>query len=261
MTIEELINYLNDNVITDVRFDPYIKEKMKNDIVSSKEDIREAKELLKGENYSRVVITSKMDIEGEDIKNLVSEIKENLKDTESYIIGDSPMAIEMNKTFNDELNLITILTMVFIFVVVAITFKSIIIPTILVLIIQCAVYTTMGILSLVGGNVYFISLLIVQAVLMGATIDYAIVYTTYYLEHRKNFDVKQAIIESYNKSIHTIITSSLILTICTLVVAIFTSAAASRICETISEGTICATILIIFILPGTLAAMNKIIKK
>ena len=142
-----------------------------------------------------------------------------------------------------------------------ITFRSLIIPTVLVLTIQCAVYTTMGILSLVGGNVYFISLLIVQAVLMGATIDYAIVYTTYYLEHRKNFDAKQAIIESYNKSIHTIITSSLILTICTLVVAIFTNAAASRICETISEGTICATILIIFVLPGTLATINKIIKR
>ena len=261
MTIEQLIDYLNDDVITDSRFDSYIKDNIKDDIVSSKDKVKEAKELLKGINYSRIIITSKLDIEGKEIENLVIKMKEDLKDTENYIIGDSPMSVEMNNSFNKELELITILTMIFIFVVVAITFKSIIIPIILVLIIQCAVYTTMGILSLFGGNVYFISLLIVQAVLMGATIDYAIVYTTYYLEHKNNFDIKQAIKESYNKSMHTIITSSLILTICTLVVAIFTSAAASRICETISEGTICATILIIFVLPGTLAALNKLIKK
>lgn len=261
MTIEELIDYLNTDIIQDTRFDPYIKNEMRKDIINSKEDIKEAKDLLIGENYSRIVITSKMEVEGEDVKNLISEMKENLADTENYIIGDSPMAAEMSETFNDELNLITILTIIFIFVVVAVTFRSLIIPTVLVLTIQCAVYTTMGILSLIGGNVYFISLLIVQAVLMGATIDYAIVYTTYYLENRENFDVKQAITEAYNKSIHTIITSSLILTICTLVVAIFTSASASKICETISEGAICATVLIIFILPGVLASMNKILKK
>ena len=92
------------------------------------------------------------------------------------------MAYEISKSFNKELNLITIFTMIAIFIVVAITFKSFIIPLILVFIIQCAVYITMSILSLTGTNCYFISLLIVQSILMGATIDYAIVYTTYYIE-------------------------------------------------------------------------------
>ena len=96
------------------------------------------------------------------------------------------MAYEMSQSFDNELNTITIITMIAIFIVVAITFKSITIPVILVLTIQTAVYLTMGILSIIGDNVYFISILIVQSILMGATIDYAILYTSYYLEHRRS---------------------------------------------------------------------------
>ena len=171
------------------------------------------------------------------------------------------MAYEISKTFDNELNFITIITMLAIFVVVAITFKSLIIPIILVLIIQCAVYLTMGILSFTGQNVYFIAILIVQSILMGATIDYAILYTSYYLEHRRKLSVKESVIESYNKSIHTILTSSSILTIVTLIIASFTSAIASKICKTISAGTICSTILILFLLPAVLAFCDKLIIK
>ena len=171
------------------------------------------------------------------------------------------MAYEMSQTFQNELNFITVLTMVLIFVVVAITFKSAIIPLILVLMIQCAVYMTMGILSFTGEKVYFISILIVQSILMGATIDYAILYTSYYLEHRKTMDIKEAIINSYNKAIHTILTSASILIIVTLIVGNFASAIASRICKTISQGTLCSAILILVLLPAVLAACDKIIMR
>ena len=120
---------------------------------------------------------------------------------------------------------------------------------------------TMGILSFSGQNVYFISILIVQSILMGATIDYAILYTSYYLEHRKVYDIKQSIIASYNKSIHTILTSSSILIIVTLIVAKFATAIASKICKTISEGTICSTILILTLLPAILATCDRFIVK
>lgn len=259
MTIEALVNYLNNDVLKDSRFDEYIKDNRRNDILNANDDINDSKDLLIGDNYSRMIITSKMSAEGEDIKLFVSNLKEELKDTDSYVIGNSPMAIEINETFDDELNLITILTMVFIFIVVALTFKSNIIPIALVLTIQCSVFTTMGILSLLGTRVYFISLLVVQAILMGATIDYAIVYTSYYLEFRKKLNVKEAMIGAYNNSIHTIITSSLILCSCTLIVALLTNAACAKICETIAEGAFCSTLLIVFILPGVLASMDKII--
>ena len=94
---------------------------------------------------------------------------------------------------------------------------------------------------------------------MGATIDYAIVYTSYYKENREKHDVKNSIIKSYNKSIHTIISSSSILIIVTLVVSNFSDAIAAKICETISQGAFAATLLILLVLPGTLAATDRLI--
>ncbi len=261
LTIEEFVRYLNEDILTDSRFDDYIEDEMRKDITDAKTTIDDAKELLAGESYSRVVINSKFDPESEETFAFIQNVKDLLKDNsiEGYVIGNSPMAYEMSGTFNGELDFITVITMIAIFIVVEITFKSILIPIILVLIIQCAVYMTMGILSFSGQGVYFISILIVQSILMGATIDYAILYTSYYLENRKNMGIKDALVSSYNGSIHTILTSSSILIIVTLIVANFASAIASKICRTISEGTLCSTILILGLLPAILAICDKII--
>ena len=263
MTVEQFVNYLNDDILKDSRFDDFIEDDMRQDIIDAKDSVKEAKDLLIGERYSRVVINTKLAPETDETFNFIQKIKDDLGGSleEFYIIGDSPMAYEMSQTFQNELNFITVLTMVLIFIVVAITFKSAIIPLILVLMIQCAVYMTMGILSFTGEKVYFIAILIVQSILMGATIDYAILYTSYYLEHRKTMDIKEAIINSYNKAIHTILTSASILIIVTLIVGNFASAIASRICKTISQGTLCSAILILVLLPAVLAACDKIIMR
>lgn len=234
---------------------------MKSKIKNANNKMSDAKELLTNNGYSRVILNTKFAFEGEETFEFIDDLKKSLDD-EIYVIGDSPMAYEMSKSFNDELNFITILTMIAIFIVVAITFKSIIIPLILVLIIECAVYITMSILSISGTNVYFISLLIVQSILMGATIDYAIVYTTYYLEMRnKKKSIKDSIIEAYNRSIHTILCSSSILVIVTLIVGNFASQIAAKICMTLSKGSLCAALLILFILPPILAILDKWIIK
>ena len=260
MTIEEFINYLNDDIIKDPRFEDFISSDKRTTIVDAKKTIDKSKKLIVSKKYSRAVLNTKYSYEDKDAYDFVNKIKNRVGDKKGiYVVGNSPMAVEMSKTFNGELNRITILTMLFIFLVVAVTFKDLIIPFILVLIIQTAVYITMSFISITGGSVYFISVLIVQAILMGATIDYAIVYTSYYLESRSKLDVKESLINAYNKSIHTILSSSSILIIVTLVVANFASAIAAKICETISQGTLASTILILFALPGTLAACDKLI--
>ena len=258
MTIEEFINYLNEDILTDNRFDYFIDSNKRNDIISSKEEINDAKKLLIGKKYSRAIINTKYDSESDETFDFIKNVQKEIT-SDNYIIGNSPMAYEMSKTFNSELNFITILTMIFIFIVVVCTFKSLLIPIILVLLIQTAVYLTMGIMSFNGGTVYFIALLIVQSILMGATIDYAILYTSYYIESRNTLNIKDSIINSYNKSIHTILTSSSILIIVTLIVGHFTSAITSKICMTISKGTLSSALLILILLPQVLAACDKII--
>lgn len=260
ITIEDLTDYLSHKVINDKRFSSFIDDNKKNKITMADNMINKSKKLLVSDNYSRIILNTHYEFENKDTYKFVNELKNNFKgDKGVYVVGSSPMAVEMNKTFNNELNKITLLTMLFIFLVVAITFRDLIIPFILVLIIQTAVYITMSAISITGGNVYFISLIIVQAILMGATIDYAIVYTSYYRESRLKNDVKTSIVKAYNKSIHTILSSSSILIIVTLVVSNFASAISAKICETISQGAFAATLLILLVLPGTLAATDKLI--
>lgn len=260
MTVEEFVNYLNSDILMDEKFDDFIDNDMKQTITKAKKEIDKAKQLIVSNRYSRVILNTKYPFEAEETFDFIQTLEKDIGDNDGiYIVGNSSMAVEMSRTFNDELNKITLLTMIFIFIVVAITFKSLLIPLILVLIIQCAVYITMSFISITGGSVYFISLLIVQAILMGATIDYAIVYTSYYKESRLKMDVKDSIINAYNKSIHTIISSSSILIIVTLIVAHFASAIAAKICETISQGAFASVILILLILPGVLASCDKFI--
>ncbi len=260
MTIEEFIQYLNSDILTDARFDDFISSSKRTTIIDAKKTVDKSKALIVSDRYSRVVLNTKYAAENEDTYQFIHSIQDEIGNKDDiYLVGNSPMAVEMSKTFDDELNRITLLTMLFIFVVVAFTFKDLIIPFVLVLIIQTAVYITMSAISLTGSSVYFISLLIVQAILMGATIDYAIVYTSYYREARQKVGIKEAIIQAYNGSIHTILSSSSILIIVTLIVANYASAIAAKICETISEGTFAAAILILFLLPGVLATTDKLI--
>ncbi len=260
MTIEQFVNYLNSNIITDKRFNDFISKSKRATIKDAKKTVAKSKKLIVSDKYSRVVLNTKYAAENKETYKFINSIKDKIGDKDDiYVVGNSPMAVEMSKTFNKELNKITILTMIFIFIVVAVTFKDLIIPFVLVIIIQTAVYITMSAISITGGSVYFISLLIVQAILMGATIDYAIVYTSYYRESRLTMGIKESIINAYNKSIHTIISSSSILIIVTLIVANFASAIAAKICETISQGTLAAVLLILFLLPGVLATTDKLI--
>ncbi|MBQ6510897.1 MMPL family transporter [Candidatus Saccharibacteria bacterium] len=262
MTIENFVYYLNDSILPDSRFEKYIDDDMKNTIADARSTVENGKRQLIGSKYSRFVLNTQYPVESEETFTFVKQAQADLKEagvSEFYIIGNSPMSYEISQTFNDELNFITILTIIFIFVVVLLTFRSFSIPVVLVSLIQCAVFLAMGIMAFLDGSVYFIALLIVQSILMGATIDYAILYTSYYIEHRKIYNKEDALIKSYEKSLGAILTSALIVILVTLVVGYFTSDAAAKICIALSQGAFCSLILVVFLLPSLLSALDRFV--
>ena len=118
--------------------------------------------------------------------------------------------------------------------------------------------------NLLGNSIYYLPLLIVQCILMGATIDYGILYTSYYVEARNNMGVKEAVIFALNNSIHTIMTSGAILITVTLAIGILLPSsqyAISAILLTIARGGISSTVLVVFILPSVMAALDKFVIK
>lgn len=132
----------------------------------------------------------------------------------------------------------------------------------MVLIVQCGVYITISVVGLQGYSIYYLALIIVECMLMGATIDYGILFTNYYREMRQKNSVKEALQEAYNGSIHTILTSGLILILVTGIIGYCVSdPTIGQICRTISTGALSATLLILFILPGLLSTFDRLITR
>lgn len=262
LTLEELINFIIQN---QNNFKNMINDDMFLEINNANNMIQETKKMFVGENYSIINISTSYKEESKDTFTFIDKLDKECKNKlngKYYFIGNSIMNYEMSNNFNYEMNKLTIITIVLIFLVVLLTFKSVIIPLILVLLIQCAVYLLMTIIKIMDLKVYYLSLLIVQSILMGATIDYAILFTNYYLESRKNSSIKISLKETYNKSIHTILTSSMIMIIITGVLGfIFTDPAIGEICHIIAIGVTLAVLLILFVLPSIITLFDKYITK
>ena len=180
----------------------------------------------------------------------------------AYLIGESPMAWEMSTTFGAEMNRMTIITAASVFAVVLLVYRTFAVPLLLVFLIQTSVYITMVIIRLQGSSIYYLAFLMVQSILMGATIDYAIVYSGYYREERKRSDILESVAGSYRKSINTILTSSLIIIVATFVLGYaFPNPTVGQICHTIAKGAASSLAMVLFVLPGTEAALDRFIKK
>lgn len=263
ITMYDFIGFVIDKVAGNEQFEPFFTEETLAQLEDAETLIDEGMEQLVGERHSRVIINTSYAEESDDtfafIAGLKSELEANL-DGNFYIVGNSAMAYEMNETFPTEMNNITWLTAIAIFIIVAIAFRSLSVPLVLVCVIQCAIFITMGSIYMQGNKIYYLPLLIVQCLLMGATVDYGILYTSYYREFRQMLTKKEAAIASLNHSVHTILTSASILIAVTGVLGFILRAsnpAISEILLIISRGGLASTVLVIFFLPGILLAFDR----
>lgn len=265
MSLVQMVHYLDENVSKDELYSEMIDDDMRDDIHDMREDLDEGAKLLEGEKYGRMLISSHYPEDSEETRAFMKQLEKDADDSfshDTYLIGNTPMAYETSRTFKGELNKITIITALFILLIVLLTFRRLTTPIVLVLIIQCAVFVTMGVLSLINFDMHYLALLIVQSIMMGATIDYAIIYSTYYVEKRRVMAPEDAIKASYKGSLQTILTSATILIAAVgLLSFAFTEEAISQICRILSLGCLSATLLVIFVLPGIMACLDRLIVK
>lgn len=264
MSIEKLFAHLSTDLVNDPVFSQVIGDDVKSQLAGAGTALTSGVEMLKGKNHSRMILQTSYSVESNQTTAFLDKLAAagEKMDGTLYLIGNSPMAYEMSQTFSGELLFITILTALAIFIIVAISFRSLIIPMILVLLVQCGVFITITVIGWQGFTIYFLALLIVECILMGATIDYGILLTNYYRETRKTMPIKEALAATYKGSMHTIMTSGLIMVLATAIISSFYSdPTVSQICRTISIGVFSAIVLIVFFLPGILATLDKAITK
>ena len=231
------------------------------DVELSMDSLKRFSDVLKRETCSLALIDLNLEKDSEGTCDLLDQLDTDLSAQSAgnhYMVGESVMAWELSKAFRGEMDRMTMITAAAIFLVVLMTFRSIVTPAVLVLMIQTAVYITMVIIRLQGSSIFYLAFLMVQSILMGATIDYAIVYSKYYKEARKTMGIADSIAHSYRSSINVTLTSSSIIIVVTALLGfVFPNPAVGAICHTISMGTVSALFMVLFLLPGILGAMER----
>ena len=265
MDLTTMVTHLDDSMIDRPAFAREMSEDQIDDVHDMRADLDEAAEKLKGGHYGRMMITADLEEDSDETRAFMDQLTgytDSRFGQPVYLIGSTPMAYETSKTFHSELNRVTLLTALFILIIVLATFRRLTISVCLVLIIQCAVFLTMTVLNLFHIDMNYLALLIVQSLMMGATIDYAIIYSTYYIEHRASLPRAESIRASFRGSLQTILTSATILIAAVgLLSFAFAEPATRQICRILSLGCLMATILVIFLLPAILACLDRWIIK
>ena len=261
MSMISLFNFISEKVITDERFAGVLDEEDKEKVIENRADMTEYVDQLKGSGHSILLINTRLPYESEETENFVKEIHRLCDERltgDNYKIGNSPMYHEMQQTFSGEMLFITLLTSGAIFAIVALTFRNLLIPLFLVLIVLCGVFITVAVSGLRGVSINYLAEIIVQCILMGASIDYGILFTSCYRDGRKNAGIRESLKAAYDGTIHTVLTSGLIMVLVTGIIG-FTSTdpAVGPICLTLSVGTASAILLILFVYPGMLAAFDR----
>ena len=220
---------------------------------------------LKGPSCSLLMLSTTLPVESEETSSFIRGLKDEASSRlrmDYYLIGNSCMGEEMKDNFGSEFLLISLLTAASIFLVIAVTFRKLIIPLILVLLVQCGVFLTIMTTWLLGYKMYYLAVLIVQCILMGATVDYGILFTNYYRDCRQRLSIAESLKETYVCSLHTILTSSLFMIFGTGSIGFSpVDPTIAQICQSIALGAASATLLVLFVLPGVLAALDRFVVK
>ncbi len=239
-------------------------KKRTSDIDKMYQQLNAAKKQLKGENYSRLLLNLDLPEEGEETFAYLSSIRNEVLEyyDEVYLVGNSVNNYDLSKSFSSDNTLISILTVLFVAVILLFTFKSAGMPVLLVLTIQGSIWINFTFQYLMNTPVMFLSYLIVSAIQMGATIDYAIVITNRYMELKQFMPIKEAIQEALNQAFPTIITSGSILASAGILIGQLSSdptIASIGIC--LGRGTLISIVLVMCVLPQTLLFGDVLIEK
>ena len=221
---------------------------------------------LRGENWDRMVITADVPIEGDESVALVNALR-SLADGRygegaCLVIGDVTSAKELADTFNGDSLLINLLTIAFVFIILIFTFRSVVGAALLVFVIQGSIWINFTFPYLTHTRASFVTNMIVSAIQMGATIDYAIVIMSRYLDLKKLHTPQEAMARAVNESFPTVMTSGTIMTVAGILIAYRVSDVyIGHIGLAVGRGALISVILVLSVLPQLIVLLDKVIEK
>ena len=224
----------------------------------------DVKENFQSENYSLININLNLPMEGDITKASLNEIKIKVSNyyEKWYLTGEAAIYSDLQETTAKDFRNVSILSVALISTIILIAFKSISIPIILVFIIELGIWINLAIPYMQGKVLNFISFIIIGAIQLGATVDYAILFTSRYWENLEKInDKNKAAIETIVDTGRPIFTSALILFTGTFSVYLITSMTnAKELTLLIGRGAIISLILVLMVLPSLLIIFHKLIR-
>ncbi|MGM9665918.1 MAG: RND family transporter [Eubacteriales bacterium] len=219
---------------------------------------------LVSDNYSRFVITAEIDYEGEETFELVEQVRavtDAYYPGAYYMAGEGVSTYDLMDTITSDMLKVNLIAIAAVFVVLLITTKSLSLPLILVLAIETAIWVNMAIPYFAGSDVFYIAYLIISSIQLGATVDYAILFTDTYMEFRRETDKKMSIIKTVSKVTVSLLTSGSVLSVVGFLLAGLSShGILSQLGLLLGRGTLLSLGTVFFVLPGLLYLLDGVIK-
>lgn len=228
--------------------------------------LSEAKAQLQGKNYSRMLVYSATEVQSDESYALVSEIHdiaESYYGDDVYVTGDATASRDLEESFSTDNILVSVLSAVFVVLVVMFVFRSAGLAVLLIAVIQGSIWLNFSLSYFLNNKIFFVGYLIVSAIQMGANIDYAIVVSNRYLVlRRQNVSRRKSIRLALNGALPTLLTSGSILVIAGLLIGfISTESITSVIGLVLGRGTIISLLLVLFVLPQVLVWGDRFISR
>lgn len=229
------------------------------------EQLNKAQLQLQSDKYSRLVVYLNLPEEsGEtmDFLDTMHALIAKYYSSDTYIVGNSTNVKDLSSSFGEDNMLISVLSALFVVIILLFTFKSAGLPVLLIVVIQGSIWINFSVPTIQHESLYFLGYLIVNSIQMGANIDYAIVISSHYTDLKKEMRPKEAIIAALNEAFPTIFTSGTILAVAGALIGVMTTnPVIAAIGTCLGRGTVISIVLVMAVLPQILLIGDTIVER
>jgi len=223
------------------------------------------KNLLQSDKYKLLLITSQYKVASDEVNNQIDELNTILKryDGNAMLIGEASCTKDMISITDHDFDVVTAISIVAIFIIIAFVLKSASLPVILVAIIEFAIFINLGIPYYTGLSLPFITPICISTIQLGSTVDYAILMTNRFMKERSlGYDKHKAASIAISTSAPSIVVSALGFFAATFGVALYSNIdVIQSMCELMARGAIISMLSVIFVLPAMFILFDKAIMK
>lgn len=258
--VSEMVDEINkvDGVKTTLGIDSLIGPAVPREMIPDS-----VKELLIDDNYQLMLVSSEYAVASDEVNEQCEKINDIVKDYDEngMLIGEAPCTKDLIEITAVDFKVVSAISIGAIFIIIAIVFKSISLPVILVSVIEFAIFINMGIPAYTGTKLPFIASVVIGTIQLGATVDYAILMTNKYKKARYQGTEKQkAITSALQSSLQSIMVSALSFFAATFGVGLYSNIdMISSLCSLMARGAIISMFVVIFILPSMFMVFDKVI--